>query len=234
MSTRRILLTAIPLVLLCLLLAPEGVMAKGKPGGGGGKPPPDENCPGRHIWANTPNLYETASTEDPIALPDSGEVTVARFQIDDSDRLRGTVTVDGFEFTLLEGDPGGVTFRVYYLSCGSNCYAREVYHPSDFTLYGSATPDTEIFTIDNEGVEHDHDLLGSHFCVYVTAEDVSAAVDTYQLSVDYSYTKGTSKKALNADCKKYETYGLSNDKSFYRNDAEGPAPALEFVEFVVE
>ena len=54
--------------------------------------------------------------------------------------------------------------------------------------------------------------------------------------VDYSYTRGENRKALNADCLKYRDHGLSNDKSFYdyRNNTEGPPPARAFVQFVVQ
>lgn len=235
MSAPRFGSLVVCLMLLSLCLAPTTVQAKGKPGGGG-KPGGDENCANRHIWANTPNLYETEAGSSRLVVPAGGaEVTVARFQVDVSDSLRGPVTADGFKFALLQGTPGGITFRVYVLSCGTNCFSEEVNRPEDFALYGSATPASTLFTVNNTGTAIVHDLLGSHLCVYVTAENAGATVgEVFQLGVDYSYTKGTNKKALNADCEKYQTHGLSNDKSFFRNGAEGPAPALSFVEFSVQ
>lgn len=229
MSAPRFGIQVVCLMLLSLCLAPTTVQAKGKPGG-------DENCATRHIWANTPNLYETDASSYQLVVPTGGgEVTVARFQVDVSDALKGELTVDGFQFALLEGSPGGIKFRVYTLSSGFNCFAEESTNPEDFELYGTATPTSSVFSVDNTGVELVHDLLGSHLCVFVTAENVNATMgDVFQLGIDYSYTKGTSKKALNADCLKYQTYGLSDDKSFYLGGAEGPAPALSFVEFVVQ
>ena len=235
MRTRRFLWLAIPLILLGLCLAPADVLAK-KPGGGGGGPP----CT-RNVWANTPSIYETADNGDDTSLrlvvPASGEeVTVARFQVDAS-TIRGNITVDGFLFTLLQGAPGGIQFNVYTLSTGLNCYARETNAPADFSLYGSVLPTSADFSVDNVGTPFTQDVLGSHLCVYVTAENVAAqSGDLFQLGIDYSYTKGSNRKALNADCLKYQDHGLSNDKSFYdyRNGVEGPAPARTFVEFVVQ
>ena len=236
MSAQRLLFVVIPLVLLGLCLAPASVMAKKPPN----PPPPGDDDPPcfRDIWASTPDAWETADNGDDTSLrltmAITGERVVARFQISTLSTIKRTISVDGFEFTQLQGTPGDVQYRVYYLNSGLNCYSREVNVPNDFTLYGQVTPLEITFTVDNAGTLFTQPLAYNNFCVFVTAQNVSGSSgEVFQLGVDYSYTKGTNRWALNADCEKYQTYGLSNDKSSwnYQTNSERTPPALTFVEF---